>query len=113
MTYALNAPGEDATFDTRRGRLAAYDAEALNRELWNSDMASAERDALGYFAKFNPPTIADGKVYVASFPPPESYKTSGEHTYTAANNFGYVVVYGLNPPAKAPVPDEAVPATVP
>src|SRR5204862_1533561 len=45
MTYALNPPEEDATLDTRRGRLAAYDAENLGRELWNSDMAGSGRDS--------------------------------------------------------------------
>jgi len=103
MTHALNPPEKDATFDTRPGRLAAYNAENLGRELWNSDMAAGSRDALGYFAKFNPATIANGKVYAASFPTPEPYKTNGEHTYHAANNVGYLVVYGLNPPAHAPV----------
>ena len=38
-----------------------------------------------------------------SFPPPEPYKTSGGHTYTAPNNMGYVVVYGLDPLTRAPV----------
>jgi hypothetical protein len=103
MTYALNPPNEDAASDTRRGQLAAYDAENLGRQLWHSDMAAGQRDALGYFAKFNPPTVANGKVYTASFPPPELYKTLGGHTYTAPNNMGYVLVYGLDPPAKAPV----------
>jgi hypothetical protein len=106
MTYALSPPGEDATFDTRRGRAAAYNAENLSRELWNSDMAADGRDVLGYFAKFNSPTIANGKVYAASFPTPEPYKTTpwgSNHTYHAANNVGYLVVYGLNPPAHPPV----------
>ena len=103
MTYALNPPGEDATFDTRRGQMAAYDAENLGRILWHSDMAAGQRDALGYFAKFNPPTVANGKVYAASFPPPEPYKTLAGNTYTAPNNLGYVVVYGLDPPIRAPV----------
>jgi hypothetical protein len=35
--------------------LAAYDAENLSRQLWHNDMAAGQRDALGYFAKFNPP----------------------------------------------------------
>jgi hypothetical protein len=104
MTYAAdNPPGDGATFDTRRGRLAAYDAENLQRQLWNSDMTPGGRDALGYFAKFNPPTIANGKVYVAASPAPEPYKRLGEHTYQAPNSMGYLVVYGLNPPAHPPV----------
>ena len=66
MTYAQNPAGQDATLDTRLGQLAAYDAENLTRQLWHSDMAAGARDALGYFAKFNPPTVANGKVYAAT-----------------------------------------------
>ncbi len=47
------------------GVLAAYDAEDVSRELWIS--ATRAGDALGSFAKFNPPTIAAGKVYVGTF----------------------------------------------
>ena len=103
MSYALNPPGQNAISNTRRGRLAAYNAEDLSQELWNSDVAADERDAIGWFAKFNPPTIANGKVYVASFPAPEPYRTIDGNTYTAPNNVGYLNVYGLNPPARAPV----------
>jgi hypothetical protein len=103
MTYAQNPPDEEATLDTRLGQLAAFDAENLKRQLWHSDMAARARDALGYFAKFNPPTVANGKVYAASFPAPERYKAPLDHTYTSPNSMGYLVVYGLNPPASAPV----------
>ena len=37
----------------------------MTRELWNSQQ-NATRDALGLFSKFSPPTIADGKVFVAT-----------------------------------------------
>jgi hypothetical protein len=107
----------DATFSTRRGQLAAFDAANLSRTLWTSDMQPG-RDALGYFAKFNPPTVANGKVYVAAFPPPESYASTVDcekwddhnaciqfvdQTYTAPGSMGRIVVYGLNPPAEANV----------
>jgi len=48
------------------GILRAYDASDLTRELWNSKQ-NASRDDIGNFAKFCPPTIANGKVYMASF----------------------------------------------
>lgn len=47
------------------GILRAFDAEDLSHELWNSDMST--KDLLGLFAKFTPPTIANGKVYMATF----------------------------------------------
>jgi uncharacterized protein (TIGR03437 family) len=48
------------------GTLHAYNALDLSTELWNSDM-NAARDGLGTLAKFSAPTIANGKVYVATF----------------------------------------------
>ena len=48
------------------GILRAMDASDPSREIWNSEM-SGERDRLGTFAKFCPPTIANGRVYVSTF----------------------------------------------
>jgi hypothetical protein len=50
---------------TSPGVLRAYDASNLASELYSSD-ESGLRDTLDYAAKFNPPVVANGKVYVAS-----------------------------------------------
>lgn len=55
----------DANQHVVRGILRAYNAENLSKELWNSEMNP--NDSIGNFAKFNPPTVANGKVYLASF----------------------------------------------
>ena len=59
------------------GILHVLDASNVATELWNSELDSA-RDTVGNFAKFTPPTIANGKVYLPTFS-------------------GQIVVYGLNP----------------
>jgi outer membrane protein assembly factor BamB len=46
--------------------LRAFDATTL-RELWNSTLDPSFADLLGDCSKFSPPTIANGKVYVATF----------------------------------------------
>jgi IPT/TIG domain len=60
------------------GIVRAFDATDLATELWDSTQ-NPTRDAVGNYAKFVPPTIANGKVYAASFS-------------------GQLQVYGLNPP---------------
>ncbi len=56
----------DANRNTVPGVLRAFDAADITRELWNSEL-NADRDAVGNFAKFCPPTVANGKVYVPTF----------------------------------------------
>jgi len=57
----FNVPGTDLL-----AVLRAYNASNVTQELWDSSLNLA-RDAPGKFAKFNAPTVANGKVYVATF----------------------------------------------
>ncbi len=54
------------THGTVAGMLRAFDANNLTTELWDSQMNDA-RDDVGLWAKFSPATVANGKVYLASF----------------------------------------------
>ncbi|HTI98436.1 MAG TPA: PA14 domain-containing protein [Dongiaceae bacterium] len=56
----------NANQSVRPGILHAYDAQDVSHELWNTEQISA-RDGVGNFAKFVPPTVANGKVYLATF----------------------------------------------
>jgi hypothetical protein len=75
----------DANHSVVPGTLQAFDATDITRELWNSNL-SGIRDAVGKFAKFVPPTIANGKVYLATF----------------SNK---LIVYGLNAPVASHCPN--------
>jgi outer membrane protein assembly factor BamB len=55
----------DAWHGTAVGKLQAFDASDVSKELWNSDMNPD--DTLGNYAKFSPPLVANGKVYQATF----------------------------------------------
>jgi hypothetical protein len=67
------------------GILQAFDATDISRELWNSNL-NGIRDSVGKFAKFVSPTIANGKVYLATF----------------SNK---LIVYGLNAPSASNCPN--------
>jgi MYXO-CTERM domain-containing protein len=56
----------DANHAVVAGMLRAFDASDVSKEIWNSEM-NAVRDRVGDLAKFCPPTVADGKVYLATF----------------------------------------------
>jgi hypothetical protein len=49
------------------GVLRAFDANNLSTELWDSQI-NAARDAMGNWPKYSPPTVANGRVYMAAFP---------------------------------------------
>ena len=53
------------------GVMRAFDAADVSRELWNSE-ANADRDGLTNYAKFNPVTVYNGRVYVPTFKSPET-----------------------------------------
>lgn len=56
----------DAWHGTAKGALYAFDASDVSKpSLWNS--ALDPKDDAGNFAKFSPPTVANGKVYLATF----------------------------------------------
>jgi hypothetical protein len=62
---AIHATG-DSWHESRPGILHAYDAEDIRQELWNS-LEVPERDDCGEYSKMAPPTVANGRVYLASF----------------------------------------------
>ncbi|MGZ3812823.1 MAG: hypothetical protein ACXVJN_13830 [Mucilaginibacter sp.] len=60
--YAINGDAESVSCP---GILRAFDANDITKELWNSTQTSG--DYVGNYAKFSPPTIANGHVYLATF----------------------------------------------
>jgi hypothetical protein len=59
----------DAAWGAHRGSLVALDARDLHK-LWSDD-------CIFYFAKFNPPIVANGRVYLATFADPHSITEPG------------------------------------
>ncbi len=98
IIWATHSIAGSANASTKNGILRAYNAETLV-ELWNSEMIPG-RDSLNsgdggsnlsYLAKFNPATVGNGKVYVATFAP-------GGTTLEPSLNVGkpaFLMVYGL------------------
>jgi len=85
---AIHATG-DSWHESRPGILHAYEANDIQHELWNS-LQNASRDDCGEYSKMAPPTIANGRVYLATF--------GTENVGT-----GQMCVYGLLPAAGAQI----------
>lgn len=85
---AIHATG-DSWHESQPGVLHAYDADDIVHELWTS-LDNVGRDDCGNYAKMAPPTIANGKVYLASFG-------------TKNTESGQLCVYGLLPDGPAPL----------
>lgn len=56
----------NGTVKYHSGMLEAFDARDVGRLLWNSEMDLSGRDSVGNYAKFNTPTVVNGKVYLAT-----------------------------------------------
>lgn len=77
------------------GVLIATDASNIDHKLWWSEQ-NAARDHVGLFAKFCPPTIAGGKVFVATYGNVEPQRVyGGNDRPTQFPQHYYVAVYGL------------------
>jgi hypothetical protein len=67
IVWASHPTDKDANQATVAGTLRALNADNLQEELWNSDHDPTGADAVGNLAKFCPPVVANGKVYMATF----------------------------------------------
>jgi hypothetical protein len=67
ILWTVHPTKDDANRGAVAGTVSAFDADDLKRRLWHSDEAAGARDALGMLAKFTPPTVANGRVYMATF----------------------------------------------
>ncbi len=95
IVWATMPLAENANHDIVFGVLRAFDASDITKgELWASDLD--KNDGLGEFAKYNPPVVANGKVYVTTFWQ-ETYPNSEDRTVRTKTQGGLLpalVIYG-------------------
>ena len=90
--------GDSNTFRGVKGMLLALNAEDVSQELWRSQGSDAEidtSDSLGLLARFVPPTVANGKVFIANAGDHEELKRYCSTRPTQFPEHYGVVVYGL------------------
>lgn len=89
MPYSANANHEVV-----RGVLRAFDASDVSKgQLWSSEDSGNPNDSLGTFAKFNPPVVANGKVFVATFQ--QESLDNQVHKKAPGGNQPALAIYGL------------------
>ena len=108
IVWACFPTSGDANHQVRPGTFAAYRAnDVSSNELWNSDLNP--NDVIGNFAKFNTPTIANGKVFVPTFS--KAIKIYGvfppDTTKCVTNGTGVLAEYFTRSSSKAPFPSTA------
>lgn len=92
IVWACFPSSGNANNQVRPGTIAAYSANDVSTgELWNSGQNN--NDAVGKFAKFNSPTVANGKVFVPTFS--KAIKVYGLHCDGALTNIQYANGNGL------------------
>lgn len=87
-----------------KGIVLALDAQDVSKTLWTSEQF-AQRDRLGLFAKFTSPTIANGKVFVATYgsdEPRRIYGPPAAHPTQFPAQY-YIAVYGVLPAPPATI----------
>jgi hypothetical protein len=94
IVWATMPFSDDANMHVVRGALRAFDASDVSKgQLWGSEDTGNPNDGLGFFAKYNPPVIANGKVYVAAFQ--QERIDNGEHKKLTTGLQPALVIYGL------------------
>lgn len=92
ILWASTPYNANALHNIVQGVLYAFDANTLNL-LW-SDKQNDSRDEIGLFAKYCPPVVANGKLYMATF-----------GKMGTSDGSGALVVYGLLPKLTVSVQD--------
>jgi len=99
--------GDANKFRGVKGIVLALDAQDVSKTLWTSEQSGA-RDRLGLFARFVPPTIAGGKVFVATYGDEEPLRMFGTTVRPKSFPTRYqVVVYGVLPERPTPVVNQS------
>jgi hypothetical protein len=85
---------ENANHEVVRGVLRAFNASDVSKsQLWSSESTGSDDDRLGFFAKNNPPVVANGKVYVAAFQ--QERIDNGIHRKAEGGDKPALVIYGV------------------
>ena len=105
ILWALMPLADNANHQVVRGILRAFNASDVSTgEIWDSEATGRTDDSLGQFAKYCPPVVANGKVYVATFQE-ETMSSTGAHIKTPNGDQPALVIYGPLPAnAATPAP---------
>jgi len=103
IVWATMPYAENANLHVVRGALRAFDASDVQQgQLWGSEDSrdpnhpNDRPNSLGFFAKYNPPVVANGKVFVTTFHQENvDNNDTTKHTETIGGLLPALVIYGL------------------